>query len=85
MAMVLVGGCSGTPASEAQTPDPRHRPWQVRQRSSQPSNGAPITEDDVRKSAGLEISRLEEQIYQLRKQQVDALVAPASPRSRGRG
>ena len=38
-------------------------------------DGAPITEDDVRKSAGLEISRLEEQIYQLRKQQVDELVA----------
>ena len=74
MAMALVGGCSDTPASEAQTPPP------ASSGAGAPSvlatvNGAPITEDDVRKTAGLEISRLEEQIYQLRKQQVDALVA----------
>ena len=74
MAMVLVGGCSGTPASEAQTPPPpARRP--ARRTVLATVNGAPITEDDVRKAAGLEIARLEEQLYQLRKQQVDALVA----------
>ena len=74
VAILLVGGCSGTPASEAQTPPPPGAP------SGAPTvlatvNGAPITEDDVRKAAGLEIARLEEQLYQLRKQQVDGLVA----------
>jgi protein-disulfide isomerase len=74
MALVLVGGCSDTPASQAQTPPPAPS---VAGASSVLAtvNGAPITEEDVRKSAGLEISRLEEQIYQLRKQQVDVLVA----------
>jgi hypothetical protein len=38
-------------------------------------DGTSITEDDVRKAAGLEIARLEEQLYQLRKQQVDDLIA----------
>ena len=72
MAIVLVGGCSGAPASQAQTtPAPTAGAASV----LATVNGAPITEDDVRKAAGLEISRLEEQIYQLRKQQVEQLVA----------
>ncbi len=38
-------------------------------------NGTPITEQDLRKAAGLELSRLEEQLYDLKKQQLEALVA----------
>lgn len=72
MAIVLVGGCSATPASEAQTPPARPAgPAAV----LAVVNGTSITEDDVRKAAGLEIARLEEQLYQLRKQQVDDLIA----------
>ena len=70
MAVIMVAGCTAAPSSQAQP---------ASQAPGKPSvlatvNGSPITEEDVRKSAGLEISRLEEQIYQLRKQQVDALV-----------
>jgi protein-disulfide isomerase len=75
MAMVLVGGCSGTPASEAQTPPPPAAPAAGTPPVLATVNGSPITEDDVRKAAGLEIARLEEQLYQLRKQQVDELVS----------
>ncbi len=74
MAVILVGGCTATPSSEAQ-PAATSQPPAGRPAVLATVDGAPITEDDVRKSAGLEISRLEEQIYQLRKQQVDALVA----------
>lgn len=74
MAMALVGGCSATPASQAQTAAASNP-----QGGASPVlatiNGAPITEADVRKSAGLELSRLEEQLYQLRKQQLDTLIA----------
>jgi len=74
MAIVLVGGCSATPASEAQTPPATAAPA-----GTSPVlaivDGASITEDDVRKAAGLEIARLETQLYQLRKQQVDDLIA----------
>jgi len=70
MAVILIAGCTAAPSSQAQP---------AAQAAGSPAvlatvNGSPITEDDVRKAAGLEISRLEEQIYQLRKQQVDALV-----------
>jgi protein-disulfide isomerase len=74
MAMVLVGGCSAPPDSEAQTP-PAASPAAGASTVLATVNGSPITEEDVRKSAGLEIARLEEQLYQLRKQQVDDLVA----------
>ena len=73
MAMVLVTGCSGTPPSEAQTPAAAPPPGASPVLAT--VNGTPITEEEVRKAAGLEISRLEEQLYQLRKQQVDELVA----------
>jgi protein-disulfide isomerase len=73
VAILLVGGCSGTPASEAQTPPPASPAGAPAVLAT--VNGAPITEDDVRKAAGLEIARLEEQLYQLRKQQIDTLVA----------
>jgi protein-disulfide isomerase len=74
MAVILVGGCTAAPSSEAQ-PAATSQPAAGMPAVLATVDGAPITEDDVRKSAGLEISRLEEQIYQLRKQQVDALVA----------
>lgn len=74
MAVILVGGCTAAPASEAQ-PAAASQPPAGTPAVLATVDGAPITEDDVRKSAGLEISRLEEQIYQLRKQQVDELVA----------
>ena len=74
MAVVLVGGCSSTPASEAQTPAPA-APAAGAPPVLATVNGSPITEDDVRKSAGLEIARLEEELYKLRKQKVDELVA----------
>ncbi len=74
MAMVMVGGCSTTPASEAQTP-PATATTAGTSTVLAVVDGTPITEDDVRKAAGLEIARLETQLYQLRKQQVDDLVA----------
>lgn len=74
MAMVMVGGCSTTPASEAQTP-PATATTPGTSAVLAVVDGTPITEDDVRKAAGLEIARLETQLYQLRKQQVDDLVA----------
>ena len=74
IAIALVGGCTETPASQAQTPAAA-APAAGGGAVLATVNGSPITEDDVRKTAGLEISRLEEQIYQLRKQQVDELVA----------
>ncbi len=73
MAVLLVAGCSATPSSQAQ---PASGPPTGASGSVLATvNGVPITEDDVRKTVGLEISRLEEQIYQLRRQQVDGLVA----------
>ena len=74
MALVLVSGCSATPASEAQPAAPGTGGGGTPVVHAT-VDGTPITEDDVRKAAGLEISRLEEQLYDLRKQQVDALVA----------
>jgi protein-disulfide isomerase len=71
--IVLVAGCSAAPSSSAQT---------ATAASSQDGSavlatveGLPITEQDVRKAAGLELSRAEEQVYQVKKQQLDALVA----------
>lgn len=74
MAVVLVAGCSATPVSEAQ-------PAAGRDAKAGPSpvlatvNGTPITDADVRSAAGLEIARLEEQLYELRKGQVNGLIA----------
>jgi protein-disulfide isomerase len=74
MAVILVAGCTAAPSSQAQ-PSAASTPASGTSAVLATVNGSPITEDDVRKSAGLEIARLEEQLYQLRKQQVDALVA----------
>lgn len=70
MAMVLVGGCSSTPASQAQPARPAAAPAVLAT-----VNGTAITEKDLPASAGLEIARLEEQLYELRRQQVDAAVS----------
>jgi protein-disulfide isomerase len=74
MAVILVAGCTAAPSSEAQ-PAAASQPAPGRPAVLATVDGVPITEDDVRAAAGLEISRLEEQIYQLRKQRVDELVA----------
>jgi protein-disulfide isomerase len=74
MAVILVAGCTATPSSQAQ-PSAASAPPAGTPAVLATVNGSPITEDDVRKAAGLEISRLEEQLYQLRKQQLDGLVA----------
>ena len=74
MAVILVAGCTTAPSSEAQ-PAAASLPATGAPAVLATVDGAPITEDDVRKTAGLEIARLEEQLYQLRKQQVDELVA----------
>lgn len=72
MAVFVLGGCTAAPSSQAQPAASRTTPGSPAVLAT--VNGAPITEDDVRKAAGLEIARLEEQIYELRKQQVDALI-----------
>lgn len=74
MAVVLVAGCTAAPSSQAQ-PSATGAPASGSPAVLATVNGSPITEDDVRKAAGLEMSRLEEQLYQLRKQELDGLVA----------
>lgn len=74
MAVILVAGCTAAPSSQAQ-PAAGAGAATDKPAVLATVNGSPITEDDVRKRAGLEIARLEEQLYQLRKQQVDELVS----------
>lgn len=71
-ALVLVSGCSAPPASQAQPP----RAAESAGASSVLAtvDGTEITEQDLRKAAGLELARLEEQLYELRKSQLDALI-----------
>ena len=75
MALIVFAGCSAAPSSQAQPAATTTAAATGGSTVHATVNGNPITEDDVRKRAGLEIARLEEQIYQLRKQQVDDLVA----------
>ena len=77
MAIALGGGCTAAPSSSSAqptTPVPA-TPSPGSTDVLATVNGTPITEHDVRKTAGLELSRLEEQVYELKRQQVDALVA----------
>ena len=77
VAVVLVAGCTGAPTSSSAQPaaGPAGSPASAGSGEVLATvNGTSITEQDVRKAAGLELSRLEEQLYQLKKQQVDALV-----------
>lgn len=72
LAVLVAAGCAGPSPSGAQTP-PAAAP-------APPDvlavvNGTPITDADVRRAGGLELARLEEQLYQARKEQLDVLVA----------
>lgn len=71
-ALVLVSGCSAPRPSQAQPP--RDDATAGASQVLATVNGGSITEQDVRKAAGLELSRLEEQIYELKKTQLDALI-----------
>lgn len=75
MAIALLGGCTSTPASTAQ-------PSANAAAAAAPGgdvlatvNGTPITDRDVREAAGAELSRLEAQAYELKRRQVDELIA----------
>jgi protein-disulfide isomerase len=76
VAFVLAAGCTAAPSpSSAQSATPAPTTGATTSEVLATVNGAPITEQDVRQAAGLELSRLEEQLYALKKQQVDVLVA----------
>lgn len=70
-ALALITGCSAPRPSQAQ---PRDQAPAGTPQVLATVNGVPITEQDVRTAAGLELARLEEQIYDLRKTQLDALI-----------
>lgn len=69
-ALVVMSGCSA-PSSQAQPPQGAATGEATVLATV---NGAPITEQDLRKAAGLELARLEEQLYELKKTQLDALI-----------
>jgi protein-disulfide isomerase len=75
VAVFLAAGCTAAPSSSSAQPAPTPSPTGTAGDVVATVNGAPITEGDLRKAAGLELSRLEQQLYQLKKQQLDALVA----------
>ncbi len=75
VAAVLVAGCTAAPSSSSAQPPPAGGTPGAAGDVLATVNGTPITEQDVRHAAGLELSRLEEQLYELKKQQLDALVA----------
>jgi protein-disulfide isomerase len=76
VAFVLVAGCTAAPSpSSAQSAAPAPTTGTTTGEVLATVNGTPITEHDVRQAAGLELSRLEEQLYALKKQQIDLLVA----------
>ncbi len=64
-ALILAVGTSA-PAARAQTPSPE---------PLAEVNGVPITAKDVERSLGAKLSQLEEQIYTLKRNEIDALVA----------
>jgi len=71
-ALVLVSGCSAPRPSQAQPPRAEEAAGASQVLAT--VNGGAITEQDVRKAAGLELARLEEQLYELKKSQLDALI-----------
>lgn len=71
-ALVLVSGCSAPPVSQAQPPRADAKAGADSVLAT--VDGVAITEQDLRKAAGLELSRLEEQLYELKKTQLDALI-----------
>jgi protein-disulfide isomerase len=72
VAVFLAAGCTAAPSSSSAQPAPAAA---AAGDVVATVNGTPITDGDLRKAAGLELSRLEQQLYQLKKQQLDALVA----------
>jgi protein-disulfide isomerase len=72
VAVFLAAGCTAAPSSSSAQPAPAAA---TAGDVVATVNGTPITDGDLRKAAGLELSRLEQQLYQLKKQQLDALVA----------
>ena len=75
VAAALVAGCTAAPSLSSAQPSSTAGTPASGGDVLATVNGAPITEQDVRQAAGLELSRLEEQLYQVKKQQLDALVA----------
>ena len=76
VAFVLAAGCTAAPSSSSAQPASAATSADDTGREVLAVvNGTSITERDVRQAAGLELSRLEEQLYQIKKQQLDALVA----------
>ncbi len=76
VAVFLAAGCTAAPSSSSAQPAPATTPSTAAAGDVLATvDGTPITEGDLRKAAGLELSRLEQQLYQLKKQQLDALVA----------
>lgn len=73
LAVCVAAGCAGPSPSRAQTPAPAATPGAPEVLAL--VNGTPITEADLRKVAGLELARLEEQLYQMRKEQLEGLIA----------
>jgi protein-disulfide isomerase len=72
LAVFVAVGCTGPSPSGAQTPAP---PAPASPEVLAVVNGSPITDADLRKAAGLELARVEEQLYQLRKDQLEGLIA----------
>jgi protein-disulfide isomerase len=75
VAVFLAAGCTAAPSSSSAQPAPTATAAPAAGEVVATVNGTPITDGDLRKAAGLELSRLEQQLYQLKKQQLDALVA----------
>ncbi|HTV02120.1 MAG TPA: thioredoxin domain-containing protein [Luteitalea sp.] len=75
-AVILGAGCTAAPTSTSAQSAPAAAPTAGAQGEVLAVvNGTTITEADLRKSAGLELSRLERQLYDLKQQQLDTLVA----------
>lgn len=73
LAVTLVGGCTDSSSTAAQTAQVGGgtTPGDV----VATVNGTPITGADVRKGLGADLAKLEEQMYQLKRRQIDQLIA----------
>ncbi len=69
LSVLLVTGCAETRPSAAQSPSPTDGAVLAT------VNGTAITEADVRARVGGELARLEEQVYDLKRGQLEALIA----------
>jgi protein-disulfide isomerase len=66
--IVMATGCAGAPTSSAQQPSAGGAVVAT-------VNGAVITEDEVRGAAGPELARIEAQAHELKRRQLDVLIA----------